>query len=129
MLRQADVAMYHAKRSGAGRYERFEPRHARGAHRAPLLAHRAATRDRPRGIRAALPTDRRPALGPDPQSRAWSAGGTPTADSSAPLDFIPLAEQTGMVGEMGRWVLERAAGSSRSGGAGADRGQRQRINA
>ena len=107
LLRQADVAMYAVKRGGGG-YAVYNPAHDRHTPRRLTLIgalHQAITRDELRlhyqptvdvtGGRVrmveALARWRHPELGLLP-----------------PDQFIPLAEQTGIIVPLTRWVLETA---------------------
>ena len=80
LIRDADAAMYRAKRDGKGSYRMFEPEMHAGRARAARAAHRPAARDRDRAARAALPARR--AAGRRrhlPASRRCCAGATPSA--------------------------------------------------
>jgi len=78
LLRNADVAMYHAKRAGAGRHQRFDT-HARGAPVAPRPRHRAPPGRRARRVRASLPA----ALSPPIRQAHRLRGAGPLAPSGA----------------------------------------------
>ena len=110
LLRNADVAMYHAKRDGGGRYAFFAPEMQEAASR-----------------RLALGTALQRAIRGDEflmyyQPKISTANGSicgfeslirwPQADGSwiAPSLFIPVAEQTGRIEPIGAWAIRQVTG-------------------
>ena len=109
LSRQADFALYIAKQGGKGRYQRFD---AEGSDR---MAQRAA-------IRADLATavamqqlqlDYQPVAelcsGEIVGVEALVRWNHPTLGLLQPAEFIPLAEETGDIEAIGRWVLGTAS--------------------
>ncbi|HEX2902633.1 MAG TPA: EAL domain-containing protein [Jatrophihabitans sp.] len=110
LLRLADGAMLRAKRNGKRRVERILDR-ADG----DSLARRALIR---RGLRRALTDDR--GLSLHYQSKLEMATGDASSVEAllrwsdvelgpvSPAEFIPIAEESDQIFELGRWVLDRA---------------------
>jgi len=107
LLRHADVAMYVAKRAGSG-YAVYDPRH--DGYSAGRLMREAE-------LRQALATNELVLhYQPTVDLRTGRATGVealvrwahPTHGLLAPDAFIPLAEQTGLIVPVTRWVLDQA---------------------
>ena len=109
ILANADVAMYAAKARGKGTCELYEPN----------MRHAIVTRvDLESDLRNALDADQfilqyqpiiEVATGTVAGVEALVRWMHPTRGLVPPLDFIPLAEQTGLILPLGKWVLETAA--------------------
>jgi predicted signal transduction protein with EAL and GGDEF domain len=108
LLKHADIAMYRAKDIGRGTY-RFYDAHmnARGTERLML---ESALRPCARAQRArtALPAEDGPVQPPHRRRGGTDAWRHPLLGMVPPAQFIPIAEETGLIQAMGRWALERA---------------------
>ena len=108
LLRNADLAMYRAKKAGGNRAATYET-----AMRTALLARIELEAD----LRHALERDElklvyQPVVelesGRTVGVEALARWAHPTRGLIPPLTFIPVAEEIGMIGAVGRWVLREA---------------------
>ncbi|BCX89634.1 hypothetical protein MIN45_P2007 [Methylomarinovum tepidoasis] len=105
--KQADLALYEAKAQGRGRYIHYRRElAARIEARTALVEdiHRALAEDQFQLTYQPLFTPAGHVAGFEALIR-WQH---PHKGWIPPLDFIPLAEETGWIGEIGDWVLETA---------------------
>jgi diguanylate cyclase (GGDEF)-like protein len=108
LLGNADVAMYRAKKGGPGKVVVFEP-----AMHAEALARLTLTAD----LRHALAADEfrllyqpliRLGTGVATGVEALIRWKRPNRGYVPPVEYLPLAEENGMIADIGRWVLRTA---------------------
>jgi diguanylate cyclase (GGDEF)-like protein len=110
VMRDADLAMYRAKAAGKGRFAFFEPSmHAEAVERLALEA----------DLRTALGRGEfslayQPIIGlQDGEAVGFEAllrWNHPTRGLMMPADFVPVAEETGLICAIGAWVMREACG-------------------
>src|SRR5262249_29632913 len=110
LLRNADAAMYSAKSHGKGHAEIFEPSMLRAARRRIRIENELAGAIREAPVEAyyqpTVDLASRHLVGVEALMR-WRH---PTRGLVMPGEFIPLAEETGQIVPMTRWMLQRACG-------------------
>jgi diguanylate cyclase (GGDEF)-like protein len=108
LLRNADVAMYMAKRDSKGSYRRFEPAmHERVVERIELRAKLQRALDLGQFEVYYQPVVRLD-LGLSYGLETLLRWIHPTRGVIVPAQFIPLTEETGLIIPMGRWVVREA---------------------
>jgi len=113
LLRNADVAMYAAKAGGKDRFEVFRPEmHADMVQRLELEAELRHAADRGELVLHYQPIVEL-ASGRITRVEALVRWAHPTRGLLGPLAFVPLAEEQGMIGPIGRWVLDEACRQAR----------------
>ena len=113
LMRNADIALNAAKARGKGRYERYEPtQHAAISDRMDLesdLAHALERRQFVLHYQPAVRLRDGTIIG----FEAFLRWNHPRRGLLAPGDFLDLAEETGMVSALQRWVLGQACADGR----------------
>jgi EAL domain-containing protein (putative c-di-GMP-specific phosphodiesterase class I) len=108
LMRHADIAMYTAKRNGKGRFQFFEPEMGESVssrHRLKEDLRAAVTR---REFQNYYQTMVDLTTGEVVGVEALVRWNHPSAGIVNPDDFIPLAEETGVILDVGRFVLSNA---------------------
>ncbi len=107
LIQHADTAMYHAKQSGRNNFQFFTPGLNAQAFDALMIAN---------GLKSAIPSElfleyqpqlsltSRDLFGSEALVR-WSH---PTRGLISPAKFVPLAEDNGLIRDIGRWVLQKS---------------------
>jgi EAL domain-containing protein (putative c-di-GMP-specific phosphodiesterase class I) len=112
LLRDADVAMYQAKARGKGGYRVFEPRMRHAVvKRMELkadLRHALERGELHVHYQPYIKLEDESIVGAEALLR-WEHG---ARGAIPPLDFIPLAEEMGLIVPIGRWVLGEACGQA-----------------
>ncbi|MGE5468904.1 MAG: EAL domain-containing protein [Ignavibacteria bacterium] len=108
LVKHADIAMYRAKEAGRNNYQFYRPGHEGQPRDVFELEHglrRALERDEMRLVyqpQIEIETGRIVAL------EALLRWDHPTRGDIPPADFIPVAEDSGLIGSIGEWVLREA---------------------
>ena len=114
LIRAADVAMYEAKKEGKGRVKLFDPALARNVaerHRLEQALREAMARNE---FSLAYQPIISAATGRCKAFEALLRWQHPDLGSIGPSTFIPIAEQTGQIATIGRWVLMEACKAAAS---------------
>ncbi|MEN3308090.1 MAG: hypothetical protein V7603_4292, partial [Micromonosporaceae bacterium] len=114
LLRNADVAMYRAKSAGGNGFEVFRPSmHTEAMHRLELRADLERALERDELVLYYQPVMDL-ATGYPASFEALIRWQHPTRGLLEPGHFVPIAEETGLIIPIGRWVLRTACAQARA---------------
>ncbi len=109
LLKNADQAMYDAKRQGRNRYSYFTPAMQEAAQVQMKLANELRNALVEHQFRVFYQPIVELATGTVRTAEALVRWQHPTCGLISPSEFMPVAEQTGLIGEIGDWVFREAA--------------------
>lgn len=109
LMRKADIALYAAKAEGRGRYRFFATAMDEALQKRQQMAHQLRLAlGQPLGLalwyQPIMATDGRKMVAVEALLR-WNH---PQLGSISPADFVPVAEETGLIIALGEWVIEQA---------------------
>lgn len=107
LLKEAELAMYAAKSGGRDQARRFEPSMQHDLLRRELLIHdlRNAIADGGLALHLQALTDRTGRITGAEMLLRWTR---PGGEAVSPAEFIPVAEESGLILPLGNWVLDCA---------------------
>jgi diguanylate cyclase (GGDEF)-like protein/PAS domain S-box-containing protein len=109
LLKNADQAMYVAKNQGRGRYNYFTPAMQEVAQQRARLANELRNSISRNQLEIHYQPITDMATGTIRKAEALVRWRHPTLGMIPPNEFIPIAEETGMISEIGEWVFREVA--------------------
>ena len=108
LLRNADMAMYHAKEEGKNNFQFFMPAMNKQAHHRLLLENKLRNAIEQNHFKLFYQPQMDLKTGQIIGTEALIRWFDPEEGMISPAEFIPLAEDTGLIGQIGDWVIETA---------------------
>lgn len=108
LLRNADMAMYHAKEEGKNNFQFFTPDMNKQAHNRLLLENKLRNAIEKNHFQLFYQPQMDLNTGEIIGTEALIRWFDPDQGMISPAEFIPLAEDTGLIGQLGDWVIETA---------------------
>mgnify|MGYP003625127656 CR=1 FL=1 len=108
LLRNADMAMYHAKEEGKNNFQFFMPTMNKQAHHRLLLENKLRNAIEKNHFQLFYQPQLDLKTGDVVGTEALIRWFDPEQGMISPAEFIPLAEDTGLIGQIGDWVIDAA---------------------
>lgn len=108
LLRNADMAMYHAKEEGKNNFQFFMPEMNKQAHNRLVLENKLRNAIEQNHFQLFYQPQIDLKTGELIGTEALIRWFDPEQGMISPAEFIPLAEDTGLIGQIGDWVIEAA---------------------
>jgi len=108
LLSQADTALYRAKNEGRGTYRYFDASMGAALHERRLLEHDLRNAISRGELRLVYQPEKNVHTGKAVGFEALLRWKHPTRGEISPAEFIPIAEDTGVILQIGEWVLRTA---------------------